>query len=158
MHTTLSGFAAIAVLVFGLAFALLMLFMTVVQPIWSVIDCATDNRRGTLGKVLWILALIFLWGVANWFYGAFAAANRTLLRLTRLAWALAVSLIVAFLVLFSLSTEFRRGVDKEWRDRGGGIVVEADPGVQDVSQACVPRAAERPRLPLDERMQQFPVG
>lgn len=136
MHTTLTGFAAIAVLIFGLAFALLMSFMAVVQPIWSVIDCAVDDKRSTLGKVLWILALIFLWGVANWFYGAFAAANGMLMRLTRLAWALALSLIVAFLVLFSLNAEFRRGVDKEWRDRGGGIVVEADPvAIRDVSQA-----------------------
>lgn len=136
MHTTLNGFAAIAVLAFALAFALLMFFMAVVQPIWSVIDCAVDKRRGTLGKVLWILALLFLWGVANWFYGAFAASNGMLLRLTRLAWILALSLIVAFLVLFSLNAEFRRGVDKEWRDRGAGIVVEADPvALRDVSRA-----------------------
>lgn len=136
MHTTLTGFAAIAVLAFALAFALLMFFMAVVQPIWSVIDCAVDKRRGTLGKVLWILALLFLWGVANWFYGAFAASNGMLLRLTRLAWALTLSLIVAFLVLFSLNEEFRRGVDKEWRDRGAGIVVDADPvAVRDVSRA-----------------------
>jgi len=136
MHTTLTGFAAIAVLAFALAFALLMFFMAVVQPSWSVIDCAVDKRRGTLGKVLWILALLFLWGVANWFYGAFAASNGMLLRLTRLAWALTLSLIVAFLVLFSLNEEFRRGVDKEWRDRGAGIVVDADPvAVRDVSRA-----------------------
>jgi hypothetical protein len=132
----MTSFAAFAVLVFGLAFALLMFFMAVVQPIWSVIDCAVDNRRGTLGKVLWILALIFLWGVANWFYGAFAATNGMLMRLTRLAWAFALFLIVAFLLLFSLNGEFRRGVDKEWRDRGAGIVVEATPiAVQDVSLA-----------------------
>lgn len=136
MHTTLTGFAAIAVLAFALAFALLMFFMAVVQPIWSVIDCAVDKRRGTLGKVLWILALLLLWGVANWFYGAFAASNGMLLRLTRLAWALTLSLIVAFLVLFSLNEEFRRGVDKEWRDRGAGIVVDAEPvAVRDVSRA-----------------------
>ncbi|MGZ3197586.1 MAG: hypothetical protein ACXWCO_01430 [Caldimonas sp.] len=127
MQVTLTGFAALAVLAFGLASALLMLFMALVQPIWSVIDCAVDDRRGTLGKVLWILALILLWGVANWFYGAFAAANRVLLRLTRLAWALAISLIVAFLIFFNMSAEFRRGVEKEWRNYGGGLVVQADP-------------------------------
>ena len=127
MHATLTGFAAIALLGFGLAFALLMLFMALVQPIWSVIDCAVDDRRGTLGKVLWILALILLWGVANWFYGAFAAANKGLLRLTRLAWALALGLIVAFLVIFNLNAEFRRGVEEEWRGYGGGFVVQADP-------------------------------
>jgi hypothetical protein len=69
MQVTLTGFAAFAVLAFGLASALLMLFMALVQPIWSVIDCAVDDRRGTLGKVLWILALVLLWGVTNWFYG-----------------------------------------------------------------------------------------
>lgn len=127
MHAILTGFAATALLGFGLAFALLMLFMALVQPIWSVIDCVVDDRRGTLGKVLWILALILLWGVANWFYGAFAAANKGLLRLTRLAWALAIGLIVAFLVIFNINAEFRRGVEKEWHNYGGGLVVQADP-------------------------------
>jgi uncharacterized membrane protein YidH (DUF202 family) len=127
MQATLTGFAALALLGFGLAFALLMLFMALVQPVWSVIDCAVDDRRGTLGKVLWILALVLLWGVANWFYGAFAAANKGLLRLTRLAWALAIGLMVAFLVVFNMNAEFRRGVEKEWRNYGGGLVVHADP-------------------------------
>jgi uncharacterized membrane protein YidH (DUF202 family) len=127
MQATLTGFAALALLGFGLAFALLMLFMALVQPVWSVIDCAVDDRRGTLGKLLWILALVLLWGVANWFYGAFAAANKGLLRLTRLAWALAIGLMVAFLVVFNMNAEFRRGVEKEWRNYGGGLVVHADP-------------------------------
>jgi uncharacterized membrane protein YidH (DUF202 family) len=127
MQATLTGFAALALLGFGLAFALLMLFMALVQPIWSVIDCAVDDQRGTLGKVLWIFVLFLLWGVANWFYGAFAAANRGLVRLTRLAWALAIGLIVAFLVVFKINAEFRRGVEKEWRNYGGGLVVQANP-------------------------------
>ena len=120
MQVTLTGFAAFAVLAFGMASALLMLFMALVQPVWSVIDCAVDDRRGALGKVLWILALILLWGVANWFYGAFAAANGVLLRLTRLAWVLAISLIVAFVVFFNMSAEFRRGVEKQWRTTAAG--------------------------------------
>jgi hypothetical protein len=127
MSETLTGFAALARLGFGVSFALLMLFMVLVQPIWSVVDCAIDRGRGTAGKVLWILALILLWGVANWFYGAFAASNRLLLGLTRLAWALAIGLIVAFAVVYHLSDEFRRGVEKEWRDRGGGLVVQLPP-------------------------------
>jgi hypothetical protein len=49
------------------------------------------------------------------------------LRLTRLAWALAIGLIVAFLVVFNINAEFRRGVEKEWRNYGGGLVVQADP-------------------------------
>ena len=126
MHATLTGFAALALMGFGLAFALLMLFMALVQPIWSVIDCAVDNRRGALGKVLWIFALILLWGVANWFYGAFGAANKGLMRLTRLAWAFAIGLIVAFLVIFNMNVEFRRGIEDEWRNRGGGLVVHSD--------------------------------
>jgi len=141
MEVTLSGFAAFAVLAFGLASALLMLFMALVQPIWSVIDCAVDDRRGTLGKMLCILALILLWGVANWFYGAFAAANRALLRLTRLAWALAISLIVAFFVFFNMSAEFRRGVEKEWRNHGGGLVVLGGPAATNLPRDDLDRPA-----------------
>ena len=139
MHATLTGFAALALLGFGLGFGLLLLFMVFVQPIWSVVDCAVDDRRGTLGKLLWIFALIFLWGVANWFYGAFAAANKGLLRLTRLAWVLAIGLIVAFLVVFNINAEFRRGVDKEWRNFGGKLVVRAHPaaGAQTAQAPCV---------------------
>ena len=121
MQTTLTGLTAFALLGFALAFALLMLFMALVQPLWSVIDCAVDKRRGTLGKVLWILALILLWGVSNWFYGAFAAANKGLLRLTRLAWIFAISLIVTFFVVFNLNSDFRRGVEEEWRGHGGTL-------------------------------------
>lgn len=127
MEGTLTGFAALALLGFGLAAALLMLFMALVQPIWSVIDCAVDEQRGTFGKVVWIVALILLWGVANWFYGAFAAANKGLLRLTRLAWALAIGLIVAFLIIFNMNADFRRGIEKEWQNQGGGPFVRADP-------------------------------
>ncbi len=125
MNETLTGFAAIALLGFVVAFALLMFFMALVQPIWSVVDCAIDSRRGTTGKVLWILALILLWGVANWFYGAFAAANRMLLGLTRLAWALAIGLVVAFLVVFFMNADFRRGIEREWHDLGVGVTVQA---------------------------------
>jgi hypothetical protein len=101
--------------------------MPLVQPIWSVIDCAIDKRRGTFSKLLWIIALIVLWGVANGFYGAFAAANTGLLRLTRLAWVLAIGLTVAFLVVFNMNMEFRRGIEDEWRKHVGGLVVRADP-------------------------------
>lgn len=126
MEATLTGFAAAALLGFTIGFGLLVLFMALVQPIWSVVDCAIDRRRGTFAKVLWIVALLLMWGVANWFYGAFAAANRTLLGLTRLAWVLAIALIVAFLVVYHRNAEFRRGVEKQWHDRGG-LVVRAAP-------------------------------
>ena len=135
MHTTLTGFAAFALMGFVLSVVLLMLFMAFVQPIWSVIDCAVDDRRGTLRKVLWIVALILLWGVANWFYGAFAAANKGLLRLTRLAWVLAFGLIVAFLFIFNMSADFRRGIEQEWRNYGGGPYVQSHP-----AELHVPRA------------------
>src|SRR5512137_2129797 len=75
MTETLSGFAALALLGFVVAFGLLMLFMALVQPIWCVVDCAIDGRRGMASKVVWIIVLILLWSVANWFYGAFAAGN-----------------------------------------------------------------------------------
>ena len=70
------------------AFAL-MLFMVLVQPIWCVIDCAVDRRRSGFGKGVWIVVLIVLYGVANWFYGALAADGAWLRRLTRLAWLFA---------------------------------------------------------------------
>jgi hypothetical protein len=76
MYATLTGFAALALLGVGPGFGLPLLFMTLGQPIWSVIDCAVDDRRGTLAKLQWIFALIFLWGVAHWFHGAFAAPTR----------------------------------------------------------------------------------
>jgi hypothetical protein len=75
---------------------------------------------------LWLLALIVLWGVAIGFYGACAAANKGLLRLTRLAWMLAIGLTVAFLAVFHMSTEFRRGIENEWRKHDGGVVVRTD--------------------------------
>ncbi len=127
MHETLSGFAALALLGFIVAFGMLMLFMALVQPIWSVVDCAIDPRRGTLGKLLWVLALILLWGVANWFYGAFAAANKTLRNLTRLAWALAIGLVIAFALLFHGHVEFRRGIERQWQEHGPVLTVRAAP-------------------------------
>jgi len=125
MTETLSGFAALALLGFLVAFVLLMLFMALVQPIWCVVDCAIDGRRGTASKVVWIIVLILLWSVANWFYGAFAAANKVLRRLTRLAWALAIALLIAFVVMFSMHGEFRREIEKEWRDYRGTMVRES---------------------------------
>ena len=125
MTETLSGFAALAVLGFLVAFGLLMLFMALVQPIWCVVDCAIDRRRGVAGKVVWIVLLILLWSVANWFYGAFAAAGATLRWLTRLAWAFAIVLLIGFVAMFSMHGEFRRGIEKEWRDYRGVLVQES---------------------------------
>jgi hypothetical protein len=114
MNETVTGFAAIALLAFFLAFGLLMLFMALVQPIWCIVDCAIDRKRGTAGKVVWILLLIFMFGVANWFYGAFAAAGGALRRLTRLAWLCLILLVVLFVALFWSNVEFRRGIEQEW--------------------------------------------
>jgi len=125
MTEALTGLAAFAVFGFILAFGLLMLFMALVQPIWCVVDCAIDGRRGTAGKVVWIIVLILLWSVANWFYGAFAAANTTLRWLTRLAWALAIALLIAFVAMFSMHDEFRRGIEQEWRDYRGVMVQQS---------------------------------
>jgi small-conductance mechanosensitive channel len=117
MTETLSGVAALALTGFFIAFGLLMLFMALIQPIWCVIDCAIDDKRGTASKVIWIIALILLYGLANWFYGAFAAGSKLLRRLTRLAWIFAIVLIVAFAVLFYMHAEFRRGIQDEWKRR-----------------------------------------
>ena len=127
MNETLTGFAALAVTGFIVGFGMLMLFMAIVQPIWSVVDCAIDPSRGTPGKVLWVLALILLWGVTNWFYGAFAAANKTLRNLTRLAWVLAIGLVIAFALLFHGHAEFRRDIERQWQEHGKVLTVRAAP-------------------------------
>lgn len=117
MTETLSGFAALALVGFVIAFAVLLLFMALVQPIWCVVDCAVDNQRSGGNKVVWILVLLIFWGVANWFYGAFAAANTALRRLTRLAWLAIIVLVVAFAALFYSHAEFRKGIEQEWQKR-----------------------------------------
>ena len=128
MIETVTGFAAIALLGFFVAFGLLMLFMVLVQPIWCIVDCAIDNKRGTAGKVVWIILLVVMYGLANWFYGAFAAAGGALRRLTRLAWLLLIALVVTFLVMYWNNVEFRRGIDQEWNKRQQ-MVVLASPAV-----------------------------
>jgi hypothetical protein len=114
MNETVTGFAAIALLGFLVAFGLLMFFMALVQPAWCIVDCAIDNKRGTAGKVVWILLLIFMYGVASWFYGAFAAAGGALRRLTRLAWLFLILLAVGFVLMYQSSVEFRRSFEREW--------------------------------------------
>jgi len=125
---TLSGLAALAMMGFTVAFFVLLLFMVLVQPIWCVVDCAVDNKRAAFGKVIWIVALIGLWGVANWFYGAFAAAGSALRNLTRLAWAFGIVLLLAFLVMFFTHAEFRHGIEQHWQNRRG-LMVELTPTI-----------------------------
>ena len=83
------------------AFALL-LFMIVVQPLWCLVDCAVARRRSGASKGVWIVVLVLLYGVANWFYGAFAAEGAWLRRLTRLAWLFAILLVLSALQLRGL--------------------------------------------------------
>jgi len=123
---SLSGLAALAMTGFMIAFIALMLFMVLVQPLWCVVDCAVDAKRSTLGKVLWVIALIALYGLANWFYGAFAAAGPALRRLTRLAWVFAIVLALSFAVMYALHPEFRRGIDQQWQQRRGMVVQVED--------------------------------
>jgi hypothetical protein len=125
MSETLTGVAALAMSGFMIAFLALLLFMALVQPIWCVVDCAVDNQRGAAGKVIWIILLIVLYGLANWFYGAFAAAGPALRRLTRLAWAFAIVLLLAFAAMYYSHPEFRRGIEKEWQ-HGRSLVVLTD--------------------------------
>jgi uncharacterized membrane protein YidH (DUF202 family) len=126
MNETVTGFAALALLGFAITFGVLMLFMVLVQPLWCIVDCAIDNKRGTTGKVVWIILLVLMYGVANWFYGAFAAAGGALRRLTRLAWLLVIVLVVAFLVMYWNNVEFRRGIEREWH-KHQQLVVLATP-------------------------------
>ena len=126
MNETVTGFAALALFGFAITFGVLMLFMVLVQPLWCIVDCAIDNKRGTAGKVVWIILLVLMYGVANWFYGAFAAAGGALRRLTRLVWLLVIALLVAFLVMYWNNVEFRRGIEREWH-KHQQLVVLATP-------------------------------
>ena len=117
MIETFSGVAAVAVAAFIFAVFALMLFMFMVQPIWCIVDCAVDTKRGTGGKVVWIILLVVLYGLANWFYGAFAASGRWLRRLTRAAWLVAIILLLGFMALYWYHPEFRRGIEREWQER-----------------------------------------
>ncbi len=125
MMQGLDTVAAIAVGAFMLVGFALMLFMVLVQPIWCVVDCAVDRRRSAVGKGVWIVVLIVLYGLANWFYGALAADGAWLRRLTRLAWLFALLLAVGFFALYNMSEGFRRGIDEQWRNRQLVVMVPA---------------------------------
>lgn len=114
--------AASVITAFMLVAFALLLFMILVQPIWCLVDCAVANRRSSGSKGVWIVVLVLLYGVANWFYGAFAAEGAWLRRLTRLAWLFALLLVIGFIALYSVSEGFRRGIDHEWQ-RGRELVV-----------------------------------
>lgn len=126
MESGIATMGGITVGAFALFVAALMLFMATVQPIWCVVDCAVDRRRSGLSKGVWIVALILLFGLANWFYGAFAAAGPWLRRVSRLAWLIALLLLVAFIALYNMSESFRRGIEHEW-ERNRDLVVLAAP-------------------------------
>jgi hypothetical protein len=122
MTVHVDSVAALAVSAFMLVGFALMLFMLLVQPIWCLIDCAVDRRRSGGGKAVWIIVLVVLYGIANWFYGAFSASGRWLRRVTWLAWIFAILLVVAFLAMYNMREDFRRGIDHEWQ-RGRDLVV-----------------------------------
>jgi len=126
MTETLTGFAALAMIGFLIGFAGLMLFMVLVQPVWCLIDCAVDTRRPGPSKAVWIVVLVALYGVANWFYGAFAADGRWLRLLTRLAWLFTFLLAAAFVAMYSMNEGFKRGIEREWH-RGRDLVVLVEP-------------------------------
>lgn len=124
MMVHVDSVAAVAISAFMLVGFALMLFMLLVQPIWCLIDCAVDRRRSGGGKAVWIIVLVVLYGIANWFYGAFAAGGRWLRRMTWLALIFAVLLVLVFLGMYSMGEDFRRGIDHEWQ-RGRDLVVLA---------------------------------
>ena len=119
---TMAAFAVGAFMLVGFA---LMLFMVLVQPIWCLVDCAVDRRRSGVGKGVWIVVLILLYGLANWFYGALAADGAWLRRLTRLAWLFALLLVIGFIALYNMSEGFRRGIDEQWHNRQLVVAVPA---------------------------------
>ena len=117
MTAGLDSVAALALGAFGLFALALLLFMATVQPIWCVVDCAVDRRRSGASKGVWIVVLILLYGLANWFYGAFAASGPWLRRVTRVAWLIAIVLVIGFIAMYNMSEGFRRGFDHEMRTR-----------------------------------------
>ena len=121
---TVAAFAVGAFMLVGLA---LMLFMVLVQPIWCLIDCAVDRRRSGFGKGVWIVVLVLLYGVANWFYGALAAGGAWLRRLTRLAWLFAILLVIGFVALYNMSEGFRQGIDQKWQRNRALMVMAPTP-------------------------------
>ena len=122
---TVAAFAISAFMLVGFA---LTLFMVLVQPIWCLVDCAVDTRRAGPSKAIWIIVLIVLYGVANWFYGAFAANGRWLRLLTRLAWLFTFLLAFAFIAMYNMDEGFKRGIEREWH-RGRDLVVLTTPAV-----------------------------
>lgn len=127
MTSGIDAVAGVAVMAFMTVAFLLMLFMAVVQPIWCIVDCAVDRRRSGGSKAVWIVALILLYGLLNWFYGAFAASGRWLLRITRLAWLFALLLVVAFFAMYNAHQDFRRGIEQEWRRGRELLVLHVEP-------------------------------
>jgi hypothetical protein len=126
MMAGLDAVAALAISAFMFVGLALMLFMVLVQPVWCLIDCAVDTRRSGPSKAVWIVVLIVLYGVANWFYGALAADGRWLRRLTRLAWLFAFLLVIGFIAMYNMSEGFRRGMDRQWQ-RSRDLVVMTTP-------------------------------
>ena len=125
---TVAAFAISAFMLVGFA---LTLFMVLVQPIWCLVDCAVDTRRSGPSKAVWIIVLISLYGVANWFYGAFAADGRWLRLLTRLAWLFTFLLVLGFIAMYNMSEGFKREIEREWH-RGRDLVVLAVPAAPSV--------------------------
>jgi hypothetical protein len=121
----LSGVAALVVGLLMLVAVALLAFMVLVQPIWCIVDCAIDRKRSAGGKAFWIVILILLWGVANWFYGALAATGVALRTVTRAAWVLVLVLAGVFLFMFYGDAEFRGGIEREWQRRGPLITAGA---------------------------------
>ena len=127
MMAGIDAVAGLAITAFMLVAFALTLFMLLVQPIWCLVDCAVANRRSGGSKAVWIVVLVVLYGVANWFYGALAADGAWLRRLTRLAWLFAILLVIGFIAMYNMSDGFRRGIDQEWQQRSRELMVRVPP-------------------------------
>jgi hypothetical protein len=115
MDVQIGGFTAAAIAGFTLLAFALLVFMALVQPVWCIVDVALDSRRRPGSKALWIVVLVLLYGLANWFYGAFAAAGLWLRRLTRIAWLVMIVAAIGFFALYLSHEEFRYEMQREWR-------------------------------------------
>jgi hypothetical protein len=126
MVETLGTVAALTMTSLFAGLLLLVPFMLLVQPIWCIVDCAVDNQRGRGSKIVWIILLIVLYGVTNWFFGAFAARNPVLRWLTRVAWLIAILLVALFAYAYFNDGGFQREFDRRLRDREVMVLAPTD--------------------------------
>lgn len=77
METTLLILAGCA-----LVFVPTLLFLLIIQPIWTFIEVCSTTLFGRFGKILWLLCLLIFVTVASIPYALFISASSALRRMT----------------------------------------------------------------------------